>query len=328
MFRIAVALVALKIMTNTSTALAIDCLSYLAADTALEKANNDASAIYRKTVQEAETAWQDAIQNREAAWQAAGNAASEILAAADAVYQDFLESANQELRKAKADADASRKLAEANAWAALDNTVSKAMAEIVNPKQVAAYSKAWSTYRQATEAAFVAPKGMSAYLTTTKEFFEKKITLEDILANVPVAARARYNEIRLAAEIKHKQTLLSIVQTQRESYSAAANKHQQVVDKIREVELSQSSAAHLKAGEAAYTAYWQTIHDAYFAYKGVVNPAESDLLAAKAKAENEWMQAYINIYENPNIGLQRNVSGETSEKLFASAEAERRLCPY
>ena len=330
MFRIPVVLIALTIMTSTSTALAIDCLSYLAADTVLEKANNDAYAAYRKTVQAAEATWQDAVQNREVAWKAAGKAASAVLAEADAVYQDAFESADRDLRKAKADADANRKLAEADAWTALEKTVSEPLSEIVDPAQVAAYRNAWSTYRQATETVFVTPEGVPKYLAITKDFFETKFALEDALANVPAAARARHNEIRLAAEVKHRQTMVSIVEAQRERYSVATDRHQQVLDRIREIsnEVSNSTIVHLNAGKAAYTAYWQTIHDAYFAYKNIVNPAESDLSEAKARAKDEWKLAYINIYQNPNIGLQRNVSGETTEKLFASAEAERRLCPY
>ena len=46
--------VVLAITATSSAALAVDCLSYLAADTALKKANNDAHAAYRKAVQAAE----------------------------------------------------------------------------------------------------------------------------------------------------------------------------------------------------------------------------------------------------------------------------------
>ena len=326
MFRIPVVLVALTIMTSTSTALAIDCLGYLAADTALEKANNDAYAAYRKTVQAAEAAWQEAVQHREAPWQEAGKAAFAALSDADASYQNALESADRDLRKAKADADASRKLAVANAWTALGNTVDKARVEIIGPAQTTAFRKSWSTYRQATNKVFETLVEVPEYLAIAKEFLGASIALEDALSKVPAGARTQYNEIMIAADAEHKGILIAIYQAHRESYTAATARHQKALAGIRKP--SNSGAVRLKAGKDAYTAYWQTIHDAYFAYKNVVNPAESVRSAAEARAGDERKQTYIDIYEHPNIGLQRNVSGETSEELFASAEAERRLCPY
>ena len=86
MARITAILVALAITATSGAALAIDCLSYLAADTALKKANNDAYAAYRKAVQVAEAAWEEAVQHREAAWREAGRAASKALLDADASY--------------------------------------------------------------------------------------------------------------------------------------------------------------------------------------------------------------------------------------------------
>ena len=326
MFRITVVLVALTIMTTTSTALAIDCLSYLAADTALEKANNDAYAAHRKTVQAAEGAWQEALEHREAAWLEAGKAASAALSDADASYQSALESANRDFRTAKADADASRKFAVAQAWTALGNTVDKARTEIIGPAQTTAFRNSWSTYRQATDTVFETLAEVPEYLAIVKEFMEARVTLEDAMSKVPAETKNRYNEIRIDAEIEHNKTLIAIYQSQRASYTAATSRHQEALASIRKP--SGSGAVHVKAGRDAYVAYWQTIHDAYFSYKNVVNPAESVLSTAEARAEDEWKQAYINIYLNPNIGLQRNASGETSEELFASAEAERRLCPY
>ena len=326
MFRIPVALIALSIMASTSTAVATDCLGYLAADTALEKAKNDAYVAYRKNVQAAEAVWHEAIQHREAAWQAAGKAASAVLTDAETAYQNSLESADRDLRKAKADADAIRKVAVANARATVANTIDKARTEIIGPAQTTAYRKAWSTHQQSTETVFKTPAEVPKYSAIVKEFLEARLTLGDALAKVPPEARAPYNETWIAAELEHKETLLSIVQAQRESYTAATARHQEALASIRKP--SNSSAVHLKAGKDAYSAYWQTIHDAYFAYKNVVNPAESDRSAVEARANDEWKQAYIKNYQYPNIGLQRNVSGETNEELFASAEAERGLCPY
>ena len=326
MFRIPVALVALTIVTSTNNALAIDCLSYLAADTALEKANDHAYAAYRKAVQAAESTWQEAVQHREAAWQEAGKAASAAFSDADASYQNALESADQDLRKAKADADASWKLAVAEAWNALEEKIDKARAEVIGVDQTMVFRKAWSTYRQASNTVFKTPAEISEYLAIAKEFFEARINLDDALAKVPAELKVRYNEIKVAAEVEHKKTLIAISHAQRKSYAVANSSHQNTLADTRKP--SDSRTVHLKAGKDAYTAYWRTIHDAYFAHKNVVNPAKVDLSAAEKAAEDEWKQAYIHIYKNPNIGLQRTISGQTNEKLFSSAETERRLCPY
>ena len=326
MFRIPAALVALAIVTSTNNALAIDCLSYLAADTALEKANDHAYAAYRKTVQTSESAWQEAVQHRDAAWQEAGKAASAVFSDADASYQNALEASDQDLRRAKADADATRKLAVAEAWNTLEDKVDKARAEIMGPDRTIAFRNAWRTYRQASNTVFETPAEVAEYLAVAKEFLEARLNLEDALAKVPAEMKVRYNEIRVAAEIEHKKTLITISQAQRKNYAAATARHQKVLADTDKP--SDSGTVHLKAGKDAYTAYWRTIHDAYFAYKNVVNPAKLDLSAAEDAAEDEWKQAYINIYQNPNIGLQRNISEQTNEELFASAEAERRLCPY
>lgn len=326
MFRIPVTLVILAIMTSTSPAFAIDCLSYLAADTALEKANNDAYAAYRKSVQTAEAAWQEALQHREAAWQEAGKAAFAVLSGADASYQNALESADRDLRNAQADADATRKLAVADAWTAYGNSVAEARGRIIDSAQNTRFHELWSNYRQATDKVFEALSGVPEYAAIVREFLEAKIALEETLSKVPAETKARYNEVRITAEIEHKETLIAIYKAHRESYAAATIAHERTLADLREP--SNSNTVHLKAGKDAYTAYWQTIHDAYFAYKSVVNPAESVLSTAETRAEDEWKQAYIDIYQFPNIGLQRTLAGETSEELFASAETERRLCPY
>ena len=85
---------------------------------------------------------------------------------------------------------------------------------------------------------------------------------------------------------------------------------------------------HLKAGKDAYTAYWQTIHNAYCAYQRIIGPAEADRLVAEAKAKDKWTETYIDIYNNPNIGLVRTGSGQSKEQLLELAEAERQKCPY
>ena len=326
MCRVPVAMVALTFLMSGNTALAIDCLSYLAADTALEKAENDAYAAFRKTVRSAEAVWQGAVQHREAAWQAAGKAASAALSGADASYRSALDSSDQVLREAKADADAVRELAVANAWTVLTETIDKARTEIVGSAQTQAFRQVWTKYRQATRAALTSTTAVPDYTAIVKEFREARVALNDALAKAPADARARYNEIWIAAEVKHKETLSTAIKAQANSYKAANAAYDEALTRIRPP--SDSGAVQMQAGKDAYNAYWRTIHDAYFAYRNVLNPAEANLTAAEDKAKEDWKQAYIDIYQHPNIGLQRNVSGETKEKLFSLAEAERRLCPY
>ena len=266
MFHIPAALVALTITASTSTAVAIDCLSYLAADSALEKAKNEAHAAYRNTVQAAEAAWYEALQHREAAWQAAGKAAAAALAAAE-------ESAGRDLHKAKMDADAIRKEAIANARARAANTVDKARAEIIGPDQTAAYRKVQNAHQQVTDTVYRTLTEVSEYLAIFKEFLEARVALENALANVPAEAKAQYDEIRIAAEVDLAGILISIVQAQREAYAAATAKHEEFLTSVRDA--SNDNAVHLKAGQDAYTAYWQTIHNAYFTYRKCCEPCRN-----------------------------------------------------
>ena len=116
MNRITAVFAALVLTVTSSAALAVDCLSYLAADTALKKDNNDAHAAYRKAVRAAETDWEEAIQNREVAWREAGKAAYEVFSKTEAGYRNGLEALARDLRQAKADADAIRELAGLGPW--------------------------------------------------------------------------------------------------------------------------------------------------------------------------------------------------------------------
>ena len=75
MFRIPVVLVALTIMTSSSTALAIDCLGYLAADTALEKPTTTPTLPIGKPFKQLKRLGRKRVQHREAPWQEAGKAA-------------------------------------------------------------------------------------------------------------------------------------------------------------------------------------------------------------------------------------------------------------
>ena len=209
---------------------------------------------------------------------------------------------------------------------ALGDTTDKARVEVIGADQTADFRESWNTYRQSTDKVFETLTDVRGYLAIVKEFLEARIALQDALSKIPKDARSQYNKIRIDAEIEHKITLIEISQSHRESYAAATAEHQKILASIRDP--SNSDAVYMEAGKQAYTVYWQTIHDAYFAYKSIVNPAESVLSDAEARAEDEWQQTYINIYMHPNIGLQRNVSGQTDEELFASAETERRLCPY
>ena len=326
MFRISAGLVALVLACNASTAMAIDCLSYLAADAALDKANNDSYADYRKTVQAAEATWQAAVQHRETAWQAAGRAAAAALYDADAAYRSALDSADRDLKRAHADANADRELAVANAWTALTETVDKARTKIIGADRTATFRKAWRAFRQATTTALADPDAVPDYPAVVRAFLKDRLVLDSALAEMPVEARDRYHEIRIGAEVKHREAVLAANRMRRESYAAATATYREAVDGMNRP--SDSGAAHLKAGKDAYTEYWHSIHDAYFAYQDVLDPAKSRRSAAEAQAREEWKQAYIGIYQNPNIGLQRTSSGRSQEDLFTLAEAERRLCPY
>ena len=85
---------------------------------------------------------------------------------------------------------------------------------------------------------------------------------------------------------------------------------------------------HLEAGKDAYAVYWQTIHNAYFTYQRTLRPAEADRLVAEAKDKDSWRETYIEIYKSPNIGLVRNVPGQSEDEVFQKAEPERQSCPY
>lgn len=132
MARITSILVVVLAITATSSAvLAVDCLSYLAADTALKKDNNDAHAAYRKAVQAAETVWEEAVQNREVAWREAGKAAYRIFSQVESGRKLGLKIAESTLLEAKAEADASRESAVRDAYSALTATVDKARTEVL-----------------------------------------------------------------------------------------------------------------------------------------------------------------------------------------------------
>ena len=320
--------VVLAITATSSSVLAIDCLSYLAADTALKKANNDAYAAYRKAVQVSEAAWEEAVQERKLAWQEAGRAASEALSNADASYQKALESASRDLRKAKADANAIRESAVDKAWAALSETLDKARTDILGPAHTLAIRNAWDTYRKAHIAALTNASAGPKFFDILREFLEARLALGDALAKVPAEARAPYKETWIAAEAKHKKALIAAAQVQRESYAKATAAYQKAKAQADTRTAATLDAVHLKAGKDAYAAYWQTIHNAYFTYQGIIGPAEADRLMAEAKAKDKWRETYIDIYKNPNIGLARTGSGQSEEQLLELAEAERQKCPY
>ena len=329
MARITSILVVVLAITATSSAvLAIDCLSYLAADTALKKANNDAHAAYRKAVQPAETAWEEAIQRREAAWLEAGRAASKALLDADASHQKALESAANNLREAKTEANATRELADGNASARLTAALDKARTDIIGQAQTSAFRNAWDARHEARGKAFSNAVASPKFLARLKEELEARLALENALDKVPAEARAQYNETWIAIQLKYNEIMVAAVQAQRDSYAEADAVYQTAKTLADQRKASPPDAVHLKAGKDAYAAYWQTIHNAYFAYQRILGPAEADRLAAEAKDKDKWRETYIDIYKNPNIGLVRTVSGQSEEQLLELAEAERQKCPY
>ena len=320
--------VVLAITATSSSVLAIDCLSYLAADTALKKANNDVYAAYQKAVQAAEAAWEEAVQHRDAAWREAGKAASEALSNADAVYQLPLDSASRDLRKAKVDANAIRASAVDKARSALSETLDKARTDILGRAQTLTFRNAWDTYRKAHIAALTNASAGTKFFDILRELLEARLALGDALAKVAAEARAPYKETWIAAEVKHKKALIAAAQVQRESHAKATAAHQKAKAQADTHTAATLDAAHLKAGKDAYAVYWQTIHGAYFTYRNTLEPADADRLVAEAKAKDKWRETYIDIYKNPNIGLVRTVSGQSEEQILELAEAERQKCPY
>ncbi len=328
MARITAILVGLAITANTAAALAIDCLGYLAADTALKKAKKDADATYRKTVEAAETAWEKAVQHRDAAWREAGKAASRALSAAEASYRGTLDSAARDLRKAKADANAVLQAARKKANSVLATTLEQARAAIIGQAEAVAYRTAFETYRQAATTAFNNASGTPEFFDLLRGLLEARLALGDALARVPPTARAPYKEAWLAAEVQHKKALIAATKVQGEAYAKATAAYEEAKARADTRRAATLDAVHLKAGKDAYAVYWETIHDAYFTYKDILGPAEADRFVAEAKAKDKWRETYIDIYKNPNIGLVRNVEGQSNEQVFQLAETERQKCPY
>ena len=157
---------------------------------------------------------------------------------------------------------------------------------------------------------------------------QRRDLLGDALAKVPPEVRAPYTETWIDAEVKHMKELIAAAQVQRQSYSAATAVYKKNKGPADALKAALLDNLYLKAGKDAYGVYWNTIHDAYFTYRGTLEPAEADLLVAEAKAKDKSRETYINIYKNPNIGLVRNVSGQSEDEVFQKAEAERQRCPY
>ena len=317
--------VVLAITATSSAALAVDCLSYLAADTALKKANNDAHAAYRKAVQAAETVWEEAVQNREVAWREAGKAAYRIFSQVESGRKLGLEIAESTLLEAKAEADASRESAVRDAYSALTATVDKARTEVLGQDRTIAYRKASDAYRKAY---LGAASGDPKLFDTLKEFITARVTLGDALAEVPPEARTPYIATWNDAEVKHMQDLIAAAQVRSQRYSEATAEYEKEKGAVDAAVATVLEDRYLEAGKAAFSVYWETIHDAYFAYRNAVEPAEADRRVAEAKAKDKWRETYNNIYKNPNIGLIRNLSGESEDEVFQKAEAERQICPY
>ena len=325
MNRITAMFAALVLTTASSAALAVDCLSYLAADTALKKESNDAYAAYRKAVRAAETVWEEAVQNREVAWREAGKAAYGIFSQVESGLKLGLETAESKLLEAKGEADASRESAVRDAYSALIATVDKARTEVLGRDRTIAFRKASDAYRKAyMEAASRDPK----LFDTLKEFITARVTLGDALAEVPPEARTLYIATWTDAEVKHMRDLIAAAQVRSQRYSEATAEYEKEKEAVDSAVATVLENRYLEAGKAAFSVYWETMHDAYFAYRKAVEPAEADRLVAEAKAKDKWRETYINIYKNPNIGLVRNLSGHSEDELFQKAEAERQICPY
>ena len=329
MNRITAVFAALVLTVTSSAALAVDCLSYLAADTALKKENNDAYAAYRKAVQAAETVWEEAVQNREVAWREAGKAAYEIFSQVESGRKLGLKMAERKLLEAKADADASRESAVRDAFSALTATVDKARTEVLGRDRTIAFRKASDAYRKAHLKATIATTSRDPQLVDTfKEFIKARVTLGVALAEVPPEARSPYIATSTDAEVKHMQDRIVAAQVRSQRYSEATAEYEKEKEAVDSAVARVLEKRYLEAGKAAFSVYWETIHEAYFAYRNAVEPAEADLRVAEAKAKDKWRETYINIYKKPNIGLIRNLSGESEDEVFQKAEAERQICPY
>ena len=190
-----------------------------------------------------------------------------------------------------------------------------------------AYAKARDAYRKANMTTPVESSD-PVYLQTYKEFLEARVALQDAVAKAPVEARAKYNETRIAAEVDYQKARSAAAQIQKETLTAANAAYQEAKAGADTRRTSTLDATHLKAGKAAYAIYWETIHRAYFAYQDALVPADANRLVAESKAKDKWKDTYIHIYKNPNIGLVREVSGQSEERLLELAEAERQKCPY